>query len=180
MGYNLIRMHIMSGHLAVNVRDYHRGWKCCLDVLHSPPSEINSADSHGVPMCGRAPWYWHLSTIVRAALEASPPRVAFMTAQRRDVNHHLSPRHLSPTSNSGATWNNPQQCFRYSRTQRRPTQWREKDSWFKITRPHHPPINALKQLLWACGDRLQYHKISACFNELCGVISTPCGVNPIK
>lgn len=103
MGYNLIRMHIMSGHLAVNVRDYHRGWKCCLDVLHSPPSEINSADSHGVPMCGRAPWYWHLSTIVRAALEASPPRVAFMTAQRRDVNHHLSPRHLSPTSNSGAT-----------------------------------------------------------------------------
>lgn len=91
MGYNLIRMHIMSGHLAVNVRDYHRGWKCCLDVLHSPPSEINSADSHSVPMCGRAPWYWHLSTIVRGALEASPPRVAFMTAQRRDVNHHLSP-----------------------------------------------------------------------------------------
>lgn len=24
MGYNLIRMRIMSGHLAVNERDYHR------------------------------------------------------------------------------------------------------------------------------------------------------------
>lgn len=52
MGYNLIRMRIMSGYLAVKARGLLLCGKCSLDVLHSPvntSSQISACDSVGGP-----------------------------------------------------------------------------------------------------------------------------------